>query len=125
LENKTLSVIPSHNSPIFVGADYSNRFLNSAHRCTLYPLVWFLQSHHREIRMSKLSLPLHEFTLAVIPKRTRPTPCPNQDKTFLLLVLSVLHSHHNSGVQTVHVRIKRLLIQSRVVVLDMSTGSEE
>jgi hypothetical protein len=36
LENKTLIVIPSHNSSISVGADYLNRFLNSAQRCTLY-----------------------------------------------------------------------------------------
>jgi hypothetical protein len=36
----------------------------------------------------------HGFTLAVIPKGTRPPPWPNQDKTFPLLVLPVLPSHH-------------------------------
>jgi hypothetical protein len=38
-----------HDSSISVDADYSNRFLNSTQRCTLYPLVRFLQSHRREI----------------------------------------------------------------------------
>jgi hypothetical protein len=118
LEKKTLIVIPRHNSSISVDADYSNRFLNSAERCTLYTLVQFLQSHRREIRMSKLSLPLHDFTLPVIPKG-------NQDKTFPHLAHSVLPGHHNPRVQTVQVRIKRLHMQFRVVVLDKSTCSEE
>jgi hypothetical protein len=109
-ENKTLIVIPSHKSSISVDMDYLNMFLNSAQMCTLYPVVWFMQSHRREIRMPKLSLPLHEFTLVVILKETRPPPCPNQDKTFPLLVLLVLPSHHNPGVQTVQVWIKRLPI---------------
>jgi hypothetical protein len=124
LENITLMSNPCHDSFISVDMDYSNRFLNSAQRCTLHPLVWFLQSHRREIWMPKLSLPLHDFTLAVILKGTRPPPCPNQDKTFPLLVLSVLPSHHNPRAQTVQVRIKRLPIHSRVVVLDKSIGKE-
>jgi hypothetical protein len=125
LEIKTLIVIQSHNSSISVDANYSNRFLNSVQRCTLYPLLRFLQSHRREIRMPKLSLPLHEFTLAIIPKGTRQPPCQNQDKRSPLLVLLVLPSHHYPRVQIVQVRIKQLPIQSRVVVLDKSTGSEE
>jgi hypothetical protein len=46
------------------------------------------------------------------------------DKTFPLLNLPVLPSHHNPKVQTVQVQIERPPIQSRVVVLVMSTGSE-
>jgi hypothetical protein len=49
---------------------------------------------------------------------------PKPDKTFPLLVLPVLPSHHNPRVQTVQVQIKRLPIQSRVVVLDKSLGKE-
>jgi hypothetical protein len=46
------------------------------------------------------------------------------DKTFPLLILPVLPSLHNPGVWTVRVQIECLPIQSRVVVLMMSTGSE-
>jgi hypothetical protein len=49
---------------------------------------------------------------------------PKPGHTFPLLVLPVLPSHLNPGVRTVQVQIKRLPIQSRVVVLVMSTGSE-
>jgi hypothetical protein len=108
-----------------VDVDCSNRFWNSVKRCTLHPIVRFLQSHRREIGLPKLSPPLHAFTLTVIPKGTWPPPCPNQDKTFPLLVLLVLPSQHNPRVPTVQVWIKRLPIWSRLVVLDKSIGSEE
>jgi hypothetical protein len=49
---------------------------------------------------------------------------PKPDKTFPLLILSVLPSHHNPGVQTVLVQIERPPIQSRVFVLDKSIGKE-
>jgi hypothetical protein len=42
LENKALIVNPSHDSSIFMDMDYSNRFLNSTQRYTLYLLVMFL-----------------------------------------------------------------------------------
>jgi hypothetical protein len=47
------------------------------------------------------------------------------DKTFPFLFLLVLPSHHNLGVRTMQVQIKRLLIQSRVVVLDKSIGRSD
>jgi hypothetical protein len=68
------------DSSIPVDADYSNRFSNSAQRCTLYPLVRFLQSHCREIRMPNLFLSSHVLTLTVIPEGVRPPPCPNRTK---------------------------------------------
>jgi hypothetical protein len=49
---------------------------------------------------------------------------PKPDKTFPFLILPVLPSRHNPGVRTVQVQIKRLPIQSRVVVLDNSIGKE-
>jgi hypothetical protein len=52
------------------------------------------------------------------------TAMSKPDKTFPLLILPVLPSHHNPGVWTVRVHIEWLHIQSRVVVLVMSTGSE-
>jgi hypothetical protein len=76
---KTLIVIPHQTRPyqwtwtIRIG-------LNSAQRGTLYPLVWFLQSHRREIRMPNLFLSSHVLTLTVIPEGVRPPPCPNQTK---------------------------------------------
>jgi hypothetical protein len=76
---KTLIVIPHQTRPyqwtrtIRIG-------LNSAQRCTLYPLVQFLQSHRREIRMPNLSLSSHVLTLTVIPEGVRPPPCPNRTK---------------------------------------------
>jgi hypothetical protein len=47
------------------------------------------------------------------PGQTIPPPCPLGAP-----------SHHNPRAQTVQVRIKRLPIQSRVVVLDKSIGKE-
>jgi hypothetical protein len=49
---------------------------------------------------------------------------PKPDKTFPLLILPVLPSHHDPGVRTVQVQIKSLPIQSRVVVLEKSIGKE-
>jgi hypothetical protein len=49
---------------------------------------------------------------------------PKPNKTFPLLILPVLPNRHNPRVQTVQVQIKRLPIQSRVVVLDKSIGKE-
>jgi hypothetical protein len=49
---------------------------------------------------------------------------PKLGQNIPLLVLSVLPSHRNPRAQTVQVRIKRLPIQSRVVVLDKSIGKE-
>jgi hypothetical protein len=46
------------------------------------------------------------------------------DKTFHFLILPVLPNRHNPGVWTLQVHIKRLPIQSRVVVLDESIGEE-
>jgi hypothetical protein len=56
--------------------------------------------------------------------RIQATAMSKPDKTFPLLTLSVLPIHHNPGVWTVRVQIEGLPIQSRVVVLVMSTGSE-
>jgi hypothetical protein len=56
--------------------------------------------------------------------RSQATAMSKPDKTFPLLILPVLPSHHNPGVRTVQVQIERLPIQSRVVVLVMSIGSE-
>jgi hypothetical protein len=47
------------------------------------------------------------------------------DKTFPFLILPVLLTRHNPGVWTVQVQIKRLPIQSRVVVLDNSIGRSD
>jgi hypothetical protein len=57
-------------------------------------------------------------------ERNKATTMPKPGHTFPFLVLPVLPSHLNPGVRTVQVQIKRLPIQSRVVVLVMSTGSE-
>jgi hypothetical protein len=73
----------SHTTPdssIPVDTDYSNRFSNSTQRGTLYPLVRFLRSHHRETRMSNLFLSSHVLTLTVILEGVRPPPCPNRTK---------------------------------------------
>jgi hypothetical protein len=76
---KTLIVIPHQTRPyqwtrtIQIG-------LNSAQRGTLYPLVRFLRSHRRGIRMPNLSLSSHVLTLTVIPEGVRPPPCPNWTK---------------------------------------------
>ena len=68
------------DSSIPVDTDYSNRFSNSAQRCTLYPLVQFLRSHRRETRMLNLFLSSHVLTLTVISEGVRPPPCPNRTK---------------------------------------------
>jgi hypothetical protein len=56
--------------------------------------------------------------------RSQATAMSKPDKTFPLLILPVLPSLHNPGVWTVRVQIEWLPIQSRVVVLIMSTCSE-
>jgi hypothetical protein len=56
--------------------------------------------------------------------RNKATTMPKPDKTFPFLILPRLPSRHNPGVQTVQVQIELLPIQSRVIVLAMSTGSE-
>jgi hypothetical protein len=71
---KTLIVIPRQTRP-FQWTRTIRIGLNSAKRGTLYPLVRFLRSHRREIRMLNLFL-----TLTVIPEGVRPPPCPNQTK---------------------------------------------
>jgi hypothetical protein len=49
---------------------------------------------------------------------------PKPDKTLPFFILPVPPSRHNHGVRTVQVEIKRLPIQSRVVVLDKSIGKK-
>jgi hypothetical protein len=56
--------------------------------------------------------------------RSQATTMSKPNKTFPLLILPVLPSLHNPRVWTVRVQNERLPIQSRVVVLMMSTGSE-
>jgi hypothetical protein len=56
--------------------------------------------------------------------RSQATTMPKSDKTFPLLILPVLPSHHNLGVWTMQVQIECLPIHSRVVVLKVSIGSE-
>jgi hypothetical protein len=56
--------------------------------------------------------------------RSQATAMSKPDKTFPLLILPMLPSHHNPGVRTVQVQIEWLPIQSRVFVLVMSIGSE-
>jgi hypothetical protein len=79
LENKTLIVIPHQTRP-FQWTRTIRIGLNNAQRCTLYPLVRFLQSHYRDFRMPNLSLSLHVLTLTIILEGVRPLPCPNQTK---------------------------------------------
>jgi hypothetical protein len=57
-------------------------------------------------------------------RRSQATTMSKPDKTFPLLILPVLPNFHNPGVWTVRVQIEWLPIQSRVVVLILSTGSE-
>jgi hypothetical protein len=57
-------------------------------------------------------------------RRSQATAMSKPDKTSPLLILPVLPSLHNHRVWTVWVHIGWLPIQSRVVVLIMSTGSE-
>jgi hypothetical protein len=56
--------------------------------------------------------------------RSQTTAMSKPDKTFPLLILPMLPSLHNPRVWTVRVQIEWLPIQSRVVVLILSTGSE-
>jgi hypothetical protein len=56
--------------------------------------------------------------------RSQATVMSKPDKTFPLLILPTLPNLHNPGVWTVRVQIEWLPIQSRVVVLIMSTCSE-
>jgi hypothetical protein len=55
--------------------------LSSAQRCTLYPLVRFLQSHRREIRMPNLFLSSHPY-LNGYTGRSQATTMSKPDKTF-------------------------------------------
>jgi hypothetical protein len=57
-------------------------------------------------------------------ERNKATTMPKPDKTFPFLILPVLPIRHNLGVRTVQVQIEWMPIQSQVVVLVMSTGSE-
>jgi hypothetical protein len=76
---KTLIIIPHQTRP-FQWTRTIRIGLNSAQRGTLYPLVRFLRSHRREIRMPNLFLSSHVLTLTVILEGVRPPPCPNRTK---------------------------------------------
>jgi hypothetical protein len=76
---KTLIVIPHQTCP-FEWTRTIRIGLNYAQRGTLYPLVRFLRSHHREIRMPNLFLSSHVLTLTIISEGVRLLPCPNQTK---------------------------------------------
>jgi hypothetical protein len=106
-----------------VDTDYSNRFELCTEGYTLptSPALW---SHDQwdpnAESLSFLTCPnLNGYT-----GRSQATAMSKPDKTFPLLILSVLPSLHNPGVWIVRVQIEWLPIQSRVLVLIMSTGSE-
>jgi hypothetical protein len=79
LKNKTLIAIPHQTRP-FLWTQTIRIGLNSAQRCTLYPLVRFLRYHRCKTRMSNLFLSSHVLTLTVIPEGVKPPPCPNRTK---------------------------------------------
>jgi hypothetical protein len=71
-ENKTLIAIPHQTRP-YQWTRTIRIDLNSTQRGTLYPLVWFLQSHRRETRMPNLFLSSYVLTerelgLHLVPK---------------------------------------------------------
>jgi hypothetical protein len=111
------------DSSIPVVTDYLNRFELCAEG-TLYPLVRLCGLMANETRIPNLFLSSHVLTLTVIPERSQATTMPKPDKTFPLLILPALPSHHNPWVQTVQVQIERPPVQSRVVVLDKIIGKE-
>jgi hypothetical protein len=106
-----------------VDTDYSNRFELCAEGYTLptspvsaISLLWDPNAES----LSFLARPyLNSYT-----RRSQATAMSKPDKTFPLLILSVLPSLHNPGVWTVRVQIEWLPIQFWVVVLIMSTDSE-
>jgi hypothetical protein len=120
---KTLIAIPHQTRPYQWTQTIQIGFKLYAEVYTL-PTSPALRSHGQWDPNPNLFPSLHVLTLTIIPEGVRPPPCPKPDKTFPFLILSVLPSHHNPGVRTVQVQIEWLPIQSRVVVLVMSTGSE-
>jgi hypothetical protein len=106
-----------------VDTDYSNRFELCAEGYTLptSPVSAISPSWDPNVEsLSFLACPyLNGYTV-----RSQDTAMSKPDKTFPLLILPMLPSLHNPEVWTVWVQIEWLPIQSRVVVLIMSTGSE-
>jgi len=113
----------TQDSSIPVDTDYSNRFELCAEGYTLPTSPVSAISPSRDPNAGSLSF-------LVCPNlngntgRSQATTMSKPDKTFPLLILPVLPSHHNPGVWTVRVQIEWLPIQSRVVVLVISTCSE-
>ena len=102
--------------------DYSNRFELCAEGYTL-PTSPALRSHDQWDPNLNLFLSPHVLTLTVIPEGVRPPPCPNRTKHSPSLSSWCSPAFITLG-WTVRVQIEWLPIQSRVVVLIMSTGSE-
>jgi hypothetical protein len=103
--------------------DYSNRFELCVEGYTL-PTSPALRSHGQWDPNPNLFLSSHVPTLTVIPEGVRPPPCPNWTKHSPSLSSRCSPAIITPGVWTVRVQIEWLPIQSRVVVLVMSTGSE-
>jgi hypothetical protein len=100
--------------------DYSNRFDLSAEVYTLPTSPVSAISPSWDPNAESLSFLARPYP----PGRSQATAMSKTDKTFPLLILLVLPSHHNPSVWTIRVQIEWLPIQSRVVVLIMSTCSE-
>jgi hypothetical protein len=111
------------DSSIPVDTDYSNRFELCVEGYTL-PTSLALWSHGQWDPNLNLFLSPHVLTLTVIPEGVRPPPCLNRTKHSPSLSSRCSPAIINHGVWIVRVQIEWLPIQSRVVVLVMSTGSE-
>jgi hypothetical protein len=106
-----------------VDTDYSNRFELCAEGYTLPTSPVSAISPSWDPNAKSLSFLARPY-LNGYTGRSQATAMSKPDKTFSLLILTVLPSLHNPGVWTVRVQIEWLPIQSRVVVPIMSTGSE-
>jgi hypothetical protein len=106
-----------------VDTDYSNRFELCAEGYTLPTSLVSAISPSWDPNAESLSFLARPY-LNGYTRRSQATAMSKPDKTFPLLIFPVLPGLHNPGVWTVRVQIEWLPIQSRVVILIMSTGSE-
>jgi hypothetical protein len=106
-----------------VDTDYSNRFELCAEGYTLTTSPVSAISPSWDPNAESLSFLTRPY-LNGYTERSQATAMSKLDKTFPLLILPMLPSLHNPGVWTIQVQIEWRPIQSRVVVLIMSTCSE-
>jgi hypothetical protein len=106
-----------------VDTNYSNRFELCAEGYTLPTSPVSAISPSWDPNAESLSFLARPY-LNGYTGRSQAIAMSKPDKTFPLLILPVLSSLHNPGVWIVRVQIEWLPVQSQVVVLVMSIGSE-